>query len=756
MPELEELPVPQDTDEELLDLSEPPFEDFPEEPFETDYLDVGGVEPTQPLNLPEAPAPAPNPANGPTPATPADVPPVQAPPIAAPPVVAPPVQQANPAATATPQAPPVQPFPGGFNPQRKVGLEEVANRSSQPLQNPANASRINLPWLQTSAVSDQVSDDAGFVSNFKNEAVARGKEELKEQAKQRLAKQTKKAATEVATEAVEKTASKTLSAGGGDILAGAAQVATEAAIRKRLGNGVVGNTATALAADAEDIAIAIAESETIIGAVLAIGRILRRHWKILFVLALIQAAIFYVMGLALATLLGIGDGSSRISVGNGSAFRGQFPDIATDRYVIPDPKDRSKALATLTLPNTRGLYGCETDAQLSGGKVVLTSRACGAVDADAGAALSVTNAGGSKVYDPTTGTKRTPTEEEVKWYFTMRAGASVNYWRKDAEKTYKVDDNYLKGYWFGRKIVVYHPGKNVGAVLSYLEWGPGTWTGQPANSGKDAEQDELWGNQYLVQEPSGYIGRSFGIPSSVIEAMGIGSNDEEIVVGFLKPELEATTPLGIVENIRLTGNTPFIGDGSQVVVVDPGHGGHDGGATVTSGGKTHKESLIALQISNLVSEELQRRNIRAIQTRNTDSFIEIPKRAEISNDARASAFLSIHLNSSSNSSAKGYELYYSVSQANAGNTSGKEFATAISDGLASFDLIEQRSTSVKGDTSSQHSGGLGVLRANDRPAALLETGFITNSGDLAVLSNPIQQRLYAQAIAEAIASYLGG
>lgn len=752
MPELEELPVTPEADEELLDLSEPPFEDFPEEPFETDYLDVGGIEPTQPLSLPEPQAaqptqPAPNPANGPA--------------VSSPPVVAPPVVNPQSAPPATP-APPAQAPPGSFSPTRKVGLDEVANRSTTPLANPANAPRINLPWQQANAVSDQVSDDASFASNFKNEAVARGKEQLKEKAKEQLAKQTKKAATEVATDAVEKTAAKTLSAGGGDILAGAAQVATEAAIRKRLGNGVVGNTATALAADAEDIAIAIAESETIIGAVLAIGRILRRHWKILFVLALIQAGMFYLVGLALASMLGIGDGSAGISVGNGSAFRSQFPDIATDRYVIKDPKDASKELATLTLPNTRGFYGCETDAQLSGGKVLLTSRACGEIDGDAGSALSVTNAGGSKVYDTSTGTKRAPTEDEVKWYFTMRAGASVNYWRFDQRKApssvkYQLDNNYTSGLWFGRKIVVYHPGKNVGAVLSYLEWGPAPFTGingSGKNPTEDAAQDALWGNQFLAQEPDGFKGRSFGIPASVIEAMGIGSNDEEIVVGFLKPELEASTPLGIVQNIRLVGPTPFVGDGSEVVVIDPGHGGNDPGATRTTGGATYSEARIALQISNLVSEELQRRGIKSLQTRTTDTFIKINDRADISNDARASAFLAIHLNSSGSSSSSGYELYYSSTHANAGDIRGKEFAQAISNSLSSFGQIKQRSTSVKPDNHSQHTT-LGVLRGNERPAALLETGFITNSSDLQVLSTTPGQRAYAVAIAEAIASYLG-
>ena len=90
-----------------------------------------------------------------------------------------------------------------------------------------------------------------------------------------------------------------------------------------------------------------------------------------------------------------------------------------------------------------------------------------------------------------------------------------------------------------------------------------------------------------------------------------------------------------------------------VVVLDAGHGGKDPGNR--GGGFNEKD--IALSIVLKVGKELEKNeNIKVIYTRSTDVFIELDKRAEIANDAKADLFISVHCNAH-NSQAYGTETF---------------------------------------------------------------------------------------------------
>ena len=75
------------------------------------------------------------------------------------------------------------------------------------------------------------------------------------------------------------------------------------------------------------------------------------------------------------------------------------------------------------------------------------------------------------------------------------------------------------------------------------------------------------------------------------------------------------------------------------VVLDAGHGGKDPG----NRGNGYYEKNIALSIALQVGSELEKKNdIRVIYTRKTDVFVNLFKRAEIANKAKADLFISIH------------------------------------------------------------------------------------------------------------------
>jgi len=79
-----------------------------------------------------------------------------------------------------------------------------------------------------------------------------------------------------------------------------------------------------------------------------------------------------------------------------------------------------------------------------------------------------------------------------------------------------------------------------------------------------------------------------------------------------------------------------------VIVLDAGHGGHDPGNM----GNKYIEKDIALNVVLKIGKQLEKNpNIRVVYTRKTDVFIELDKRGEIANKAKADLFVSIHCNS---------------------------------------------------------------------------------------------------------------
>ncbi|MDY6820454.1 MAG: N-acetylmuramoyl-L-alanine amidase [Deferribacterota bacterium] len=90
------------------------------------------------------------------------------------------------------------------------------------------------------------------------------------------------------------------------------------------------------------------------------------------------------------------------------------------------------------------------------------------------------------------------------------------------------------------------------------------------------------------------------------------------------------------------------------IVIDPGHGGKDPGATYY--GLYEKDIVldIALELKRLFEENT---SIKVFLTRSTDVFIPLEERTAIANKKKADVFVSIHVNASKNRSANGVETY---------------------------------------------------------------------------------------------------
>lgn len=167
-----------------------------------------------------------------------------------------------------------------------------------------------------------------------------------------------------------------------------------------------------------------------------------------------------------------------------------------------------------------------------------------------------------------------------------------------------------------------------------------------------------------------------------------------------------------------------------VVVLDPGHGGVDGGAYW--GGV--KEKNLTLQIAQRVESILRSRGYQTAMTRRSDRFMTLTSRAAVANGYRSAVLVSIHCNADPEREARGIEAFY------AGN--------------AGFTLARCILSRLDRSTSTPNRGvkrkGLCVLSQARGAAALVECGFMTSPAERQLLTTPGYQKKLAQAIADGI------
>jgi len=95
----------------------------------------------------------------------------------------------------------------------------------------------------------------------------------------------------------------------------------------------------------------------------------------------------------------------------------------------------------------------------------------------------------------------------------------------------------------------------------------------------------------------------------------------------------------------------------ETIVVDAGHGGKDPGAIGYDGLQEKDVVLpIALKLGDMIKERMP--GVKVVYTRNTDTFIPLWQRTKLANEANGKLFISLHCNSNSNKSARGFETYF--------------------------------------------------------------------------------------------------
>lgn len=173
---------------------------------------------------------------------------------------------------------------------------------------------------------------------------------------------------------------------------------------------------------------------------------------------------------------------------------------------------------------------------------------------------------------------------------------------------------------------------------------------------------------------------------------------------------------------------------SKIICLDPAHGGKDPGAV----NGTKHEAIAALAIARKVEAVLESKGYEVVYTRTKDKYLTLAERCAISNNKGANAFVSIHLNASTNRNAHGIETwhYYKVGDKT------KKLANNIQNAL-----IKSTSATNRGVKTTET---LYVLKHTIAPAVLVECGFISNNNESELLFNEDYQDKIAHAIVTGI------
>ncbi len=223
-----------------------------------------------------------------------------------------------------------------------------------------------------------------------------------------------------------------------------------------------------------------------------------------------------------------------------------------------------------------------------------------------------------------------------------------------------------------------------------------------------------------------------------------------------------------------------------IVVIDPGHGGHDPGAI----GKRGKEKAINLNVALKTGRLIEQNcpGVKVMYTRSTDKFVALDRRAEIANNAKADLFISIHTNAVARGrSVRGTETYtlglhrteenlevakqenavilieQNYEQRYAGFNPNSAESYIIFEFLQDKNMAQsvqlatliqrQFKTTARRIDKGVHQAGFLVLRATSMPSVLVELGYISNPEEERYLLTDAGTSALAKSIYQAFAAY---
>ncbi len=207
-----------------------------------------------------------------------------------------------------------------------------------------------------------------------------------------------------------------------------------------------------------------------------------------------------------------------------------------------------------------------------------------------------------------------------------------------------------------------------------------------------------------------------------------------------------TAAVGIVDRAQPVSVAPA----DPLILIDPGHGGADGGAVAPDG---TQEKDINLAISLPLSDMLRIMGYSVSMTRTTDEMVggvgSTMRERKVSDTKnrlaqaeQATVTISIHQNKFTQSQYDGAQVFYSGN-----HEESRPLAAAIRESIIGLLQPDNTRELKKGDSN------IYLLDKASRPVVLVECGFLSNDAELQKLKNPDYQRQMAFAVAGGILQY---
>lgn len=214
--------------------------------------------------------------------------------------------------------------------------------------------------------------------------------------------------------------------------------------------------------------------------------------------------------------------------------------------------------------------------------------------------------------------------------------------------------------------------------------------------------------------------------------------DAQSLEGFAVNQVPGGLELLLKKPVRTAAGTlPLSG---ITVMLDPGHGGSDIGATGPLGSLL-PEKTVNLSNALALKTALEQRGAAVLMTRSTDTDMTLDQRLTLSRNARPDLFISVHANSMDHnvdiSKISGFSAFYR-----------EPFAQSLTQRV--HDAV---AVGLERGSKGVHARNFYVTRGTWAPSILLEVGFIPNPRDFELLTLPEEQARMARSVTEALIAY---
>jgi N-acetylmuramoyl-L-alanine amidase len=203
--------------------------------------------------------------------------------------------------------------------------------------------------------------------------------------------------------------------------------------------------------------------------------------------------------------------------------------------------------------------------------------------------------------------------------------------------------------------------------------------------------------------------------------------------------------------------------GKYVVVIDPAHGGKDGGVSLT---RSVSEKDITLAVATLIKRNLEDSKTLTVKfTRMGDTDVALADRVGAAIKANADLFISLHVNAGFEKESAGYELYFpgfKGQEGSKGVPKGESAAIVrdmvrtkhLNESVRFAQILERRLDPVfpRMDRGVRDAPLL-VLQNLNIPAIILEIGFSTSPNDRKKLQDESIQAAVAKAVADGVREF---